>query len=102
MDVFFTDKQVEEYKAGWRETHEDDDLEDDDVRSILEEEERERMIELLVRKDIESDAEGVSDLFGMILHEGFTGYRHYSDVDLRHEVKERGLESEVWGDWYEY
>lgn len=101
MSVFFNDTQVEEYKAGWRETHEDDELDDDEVRSILEEEERDRMIELLIRKDIESEAEG-SDLFEMILHEGFTGYGHYSDVDLRHEVKERGLQGEVWGDWYEY
>lgn len=104
MPTFFTDKQVDDYIAGWRETHPEpeDELDRGEVESILEEEERERMIQLLVKDDLEVDARGGGDLFTMVLRDGFTGYNHESDINLRDEILERGLEDMVWGDWYEY
>jgi hypothetical protein len=100
--TFFTEKQVEEYKAGWAETHPDDELDDGEVVSILQEEERERMVQLLVRCDLKAEANG-SEFFAMILRDGFTGYDHESDVNLRDEIKARGLQAKVWEEgWYEY
>jgi hypothetical protein len=101
--TFFTEKQVEEYKAGWYEEHPDDELDDAEVESILEEEERERMIQLLVKDDLETDAEiGEKQYFELILRDGFTGYDHESDINLRDEIEVRDLKDKVWGDWYEY
>ena len=113
--TFFNEKQVEEYKAGWAETHpnEDDALDDADVVSILQEEERGRMIELLVKDDkarIEREAiemggckgSPIVPLIDFLLLDGFTGYSNESDINLRDEIVARGLQEQVWGDWYEY
>lgn len=104
MMSFFTEKQVEEYISGWRETHPDpeDELNIDEVESILEEEERERMIRLLVEDDLNTDIIGGGDLFTMVLRSGFTGYDNESDIDLRDEIVTRGLKDKVWGGKYEY
>ena len=101
MPTFFTEKQIKEYKAGWYETHPEDELNDDEVESILEEEERERIIQLLMKDDLDTNITTGGDLFGMILREGFEGYNNISDIDLHDEVLVRGLKNKVWGDWYE-
>lgn len=106
--TFFTEKQVEEYKAGWYEEHPDDELDDGEVESILEEEERERMIQLLVKDDkarIERESEESPPyvpLIDFLLLEGFTGYTHETHTNLSDEIVARGLQDQVWGDWYEY
>jgi len=106
--TFFSLKEVNAYKAGWYEEHPDDELDDTEVESILEEEERERMIQLLVKDDKEriererEESPPYVPLIDFLLLEGFTGYSNESDINLRDEITARGLQDQVWGDWYEY
>jgi len=50
---------------------------------------RAEMIDWLIENDIDTDDMG---WFAMLLHEGFVGYRNYTDDELRAEILERDPE----------
>ena len=91
--MMYTNEEINEYRAGWLETHPDEVLDDYTVISCLEDEEREQLIEALIADDKATIAALInSDSYlDSILRNGHDGYEHMTTIDLRDEVKTRGL-----------
>ena len=88
--MMYTIEEINEYRAGWLETHPDEVLDDATVVDCLNDE-RQDMIETLILADIARDEDG-SGLFRHILAWGFDGYEKLTHTELWNELNERGLE----------
>lgn len=88
--MMYTNEEINEYRAGWLETHPDEVLDDATVVNCLNDE-RAAIIEALITADIEMEDNG-SGLFRNILAWGFDGYEKLTHTELWNELNERGLE----------
>ena len=92
--MIYTIQEIAEYRAGWLETHPDEVLDDYTIICCLDDDERSRSVETLIADDKTTIAGLInSDSFlDSILRNGHEGYENMTTIDLRDEMKTRGLE----------
>ena len=88
--MLYTNEEINEYRAGWLETHPDEVLDDATVVDCLNDE-RSTIIEALIDDDMRGDIKG-DGFFRHILLWGWDGYEKLTHTELWNELNERGLE----------
>lgn len=89
---FYTQSDINNYRAGWLETHPDEVLDDETVIDCLRDE-HSALIKALITDDItETPENNPIQLLKFILGVGCTGYNERTVGELWEEMNERGLD----------
>lgn len=86
---FYTQSDINSYRAGWLETHPDEVLDDDTIIDCLKDE-HSALIEALITDDFENT--DTTELLDLILRNGHAGYNELTVGELWDEMNERGLD----------
>ena len=80
-----TSLDIMQYRAGWLETHPDDEIDDATVMDCLQDEQT-SLIDALIADDVRDP-----HMLSFVLREGFDGYESRSVAELWEELNLRGL-----------